>query len=207
MKTTPLHSRCHRLALRYLSAVAIVSVMIGPAIAAETRTLGIDPSHTVVQFKLRHMLGRVTGRLRGARGVLDINPDAPERASLVITIASRSIDTGIPLRDKHLRDELFEVAKFPEITFRSRTIIRTANDRADVTGDLALHGVTRPFVLHVTLLGANPTSAEARVTRWRATGTFKRSTFELRWSNTVEAASMIGDDIDLEIQAEAARLH
>ncbi len=192
--------------LRGAWAGALVLAAIGSSTVAEIETFDVAPSRTVVQFKLRHMLGTVVGHFHETRGVLHLDPDAPERSSVVVTIPSRTVDTGIPLRDEHLRSELFEVLKYPEITFRSRRVRRTGRDQADITGDLTLHGVTKPLLLHVTLLGRTKNARGAEVSRWRATGgTFERSSFGLVWSKTVEAVSMIGDNISLEIEAETAR--
>lgn len=72
-----------------------------------------------------------------------------------VTIQTRRIDTGIQTRDNHLLSaEFFNAAQFPTITFRSRNVKRTAADSGDITGDLTIHGVTKPLTLHVKLATA-----------------------------------------------------
>jgi polyisoprenoid-binding protein YceI len=108
-----------------------------------------------------------------------------------VTIEAASIDTGIAKRDEHLRGELFEVAKYPEITFKSRRVKQTGANAGEITGDLTMHGVTRPIVLNVQLAG----------NRWRvATAPLKRSQFGLVFSKSAETVSMIADAVAVEIE-------
>ena len=173
------------------------------AAAAETRTFKIDPARTVVQFEIRHFFGKVTGRFHDVHGTLMIDADHPENSSVTATCPSRTVDTANSTRDSHLRSELFETDRFPEAAFRSRKVVQTAKDQADVTGELTLHGVTRPIVLHVTLLERKQTDGR-EISRWRATSdSFSRKAFGLMWSRGVEAVSGIGDEITLKIQCEA----
>lgn len=171
---------------------------------AETHTFKIDPAHTSVQFEIKHFFGKVTGQFHDVHGTLVIDIDHPENSSVTATCPSRTVDTANRTRDSHLRSELFETDKFPDATFRSRKVVRTATEQADITGDLTLHGVTHPIVLHVTLLERKKQPSGAETTRWRATGgNFSRRLFGLMWSRGVEAISGIGDEITLKIECEA----
>jgi polyisoprenoid-binding protein YceI len=177
--------------------------LVSPALG-ETRTFKIDPAHTTVQFEIKHFFGKVVGQFHEVKGALQIDVDQPENSSVVATCPSRTVDTENRTRDSHLRSELFETDKFPEVTFRSRQVVRTASDQADVTGDLTLHGVTHPIQLHVTLLERKKQPNGLEVSRWRATGgSFSRRAFGLMWSRGVEAISGIGDEITLKIDCEA----
>jgi polyisoprenoid-binding protein YceI len=170
---------------------------------ADTQVFKIEPSRTKVQFELRHFLGKVIGRFHDVSGTLRIDPDQPENSSVVATCPTRTVDTANATRDRHLRAELFEVEKFPQAAFRGRKVVRTASDKADVTGDLTLHGVTRSIVLHVTLLGLEKSADGSEISRWRATSArFSRRAFGLMFSRGVEAVSGIGDEITLTIECE-----
>jgi polyisoprenoid-binding protein YceI len=188
---------------RLVSLICVWGWFVSSA-AAETRTFKIDPVHTTVRFEIKHFFGKVVGQFHEVRGTLEIDVDHPENSSVVATCPSRTVDTENRTRDSHLRSELFETDKFPEVTFRSRKVVRTAGDQADVTGDLTLHGVTHPIVLHVTLLERKKQSGEREISRWRATGgNFSRHVFGLMWSRGIEAISGIGDEITLKIECEA----
>src|SRR4029077_19510846 len=103
-------------------------------------------------------------------------------------------------RDEHLRSELFEVAKYPEITFKSRRVKQTGANAGEVSGDLTMHGVTRAVPLTVQLL-SNPEASRWRVT----TAPLKRSQFGLVFSKSAETVSMIADEVAIDIEIEAPR--
>lgn len=179
-------------------------VLLTAPVQAETHTFKIDPERTVVQFEIRHFFGKVVGQFHDVRGTLEIDVDHPDNSTVTARCPSRTVDTANRTRDAHLRSELFETDKFPDVIFRSRKVVRTANDQADLTGDLTLHGVTRPIVLHVTLLERKKQPDGREISRWRATGgNFSRRVFGLMWSRGVEAVSGIGDEITLKIECEA----
>jgi polyisoprenoid-binding protein YceI len=192
-----------RLAGQRVSLTICAFALLLIPVRAETHTFRIDPARTTVQFEIKHFFGKVIGRFHEVRGTLVIDVDHPENSTVSATCPSRTVDTANHTRDSHLRSELFETDKFPEAVFRSRKVVQRARDQADVTGDLTLHGVTRPIVLHVTLLERKHADG-AEISRWRATSEhFSRRAFGLMWSRGVEAVSGIGDDIALKIECEA----
>lgn len=180
----------------------LFGALVNLVAAEETRAYKISPGQTKVEFAIRHYFGSVAGQLREVSGTLHLDSEHSENASLFVTAAARSLDTANATRDRHLQTELFQVEKYPEITFRSRKVVRSGKDEADVSGDLTLHGVTRPLVLHVALLARTRNVAGREVIRWRATGgKVSRHAFGLVWSGSVEAVSQIGDEASLEIEA------
>ena len=178
--------------------------LVAATAKGETHTFKIDPAHTTVRFEIKHFFGKVVGQFHEVRGTLQIDVDHPENSSVTATCPSRTVDTENRTRDGHLRSELFETDKFPEVKFQSRKVVQTAKDHADVTGDLTLHGVTHPIQLHVTLLERKKQPSGSEFSRWRATGgNFSRRVFGLMWSRGVEAISGIGDEITLKIECQA----
>ena len=115
-----------------------------------------------------------------------------------------SIDTGIKKRDDHLRSpEFFNVAKYREITFKSRSVKQTGPQSGDIMGDLTLHGVTKPVTLRVKLV--TPVSDEAR-TRWEVTTEpLKRRDFGLMFGSATETVSGISQDVAIKIDIEAVK--
>src|SRR5205814_9983390 len=78
----------------------------------------------------------------------------PEKSSVTATIDVASVDTKNETRDTDLRsDHFFDVAKFPTITFKSKSVKQTGADSGDILGDLTMHGVTKEITLHVKFLG------------------------------------------------------
>jgi polyisoprenoid-binding protein YceI len=162
-------------------------------------TFRIDPTRSTIAFKVRHMLGAAKGKFSKFSGIIVVDREHPEQSSVNVRIAAASIDTGIAKRDEHLRGELFDVAKYPEITFKSRRVKQTGANSGQIVGDLTMHGVTREITLNVQLV-ANGES------RWRVTtAPLRRSEFGLVFSKSAETVSMIADDVAVEIEIETER--
>jgi polyisoprenoid-binding protein YceI len=177
--------------LRLVIVLAIANCLA--ALAGEPSR--IDPTHSTIAFKVRHMLGTAKGTFSKFNGRIVVDRDHPEQSSVTVAIAAASIDTGIAKRDEHLRGELFDVAKYPEIIFKSRRVKRTGANTGEIAGDLTMHGVTRPIILNVQLL--------ADGNRWRVTtAPLLRSQFGLVFSKSAETVSMISDEVAVEIEVE-----
>jgi polyisoprenoid-binding protein YceI len=170
-------------------------------------TYKFDPTHSKIAFQLRHILGTARGEFHKFTGTIDFDREHPERSTVTATIRVASIDTKIAKRDQHLRSaDFFDEAKFPEITFRSRGVKRTGADSGDISGDLTMHGVTRPITLHVKL--ASPITGDSLPprTRWQiTTDPIHRKDFNLLFSGSAEAISGISQDVAPAIEIEAVR--
>jgi polyisoprenoid-binding protein YceI len=174
----------------------------------ETRTAwSIDPSHTLVEFGVRHMMfTTVKGRFSGIQGTIVFDEANPAQSSVEAEIDATSIDTRSEQRDAHLRSaDFFDVEKYPTITFKSAKVEPVGNEEARVTGDLTIRDVTRPVTLDVTLngFGKNPFGQE--VAGFTAETTINRKDFGLNWNVALETGGvLVGDTIKivLEIQAQ-----
>ena len=187
--------------MKALRLIFFAAVLVSAA-AQATETFKIDPSHSTIAFKVRHMLGTAKGKFSKFSGTVVVDHEHPEQSSVSVVIDAASIDTGIAKRDEHLRDELFNVAKYPEITFKSRRVKQTGANTGEIAGDLTMHGVTRAITLNVQLLST------AQANRWRVTtAPLRRSQFGLVFSKSAETVSMIADEVavDIEIEAQRAR--
>jgi polyisoprenoid-binding protein YceI len=189
--------------IQLTAAVVVFIALSCPALANETYKF--DQSHSTIGFKVRQFFAATTGRFTKFEGKIDIDREQPEKSSVVARIDVRSIDTGIAKRDNHLRSpEFFNVEKFPEITFKSRSVKRTGQQSGDILGDLTMHGVTKPITLHVKLLSS--ISDETKQTRWVVTTEpLKRGEFNLMFSQGAEAVSGISQTVAINIEIEATR--
>jgi len=122
-----------------------------------------------------------------------------------VKIKTASINTGVEMRDKDLRSaNFFDVEKFPEITFTSKSVKRTSDTTGEVTGDLNMHGVTKEAVLNVELLGKGPGMEQGKtVSGWEAKTNLKRSDFGLTWNKMIEGTQVVGDDVEIDLRVEA----
>jgi polyisoprenoid-binding protein YceI len=127
---------------------AALALLALPSLAAAS-TWDIDPPHTSVTFSVRHMMvTNVRGTFTKVSGTVTLDDKDVSKSSLEITIDPASVDTRNEKRDAHLRSpDFFDVAKYPTITFKSTKVVAEGKGHLKVTGDLTLHGVTRPVTL------------------------------------------------------------
>lgn len=160
----------------------------------------IDPSHTSVQFGISHLgFSQYQGRFNAAAGTLAFDAKAPEKSKLAVTIDIASIDTNSAKLEGELKgDQWFDAAQFPTATFTSTGIEKLSATTGKLTGDLTLHGVTRPVTLDVTFNGSgiNP-FANVAALGFSARGSLKRSDFGIR-----QYLPMVGDDVSIAIESE-----
>jgi len=189
--------------IQFTAAIVVFIALSCRAVANETYKF--DQSRSIIGFKVRQFFAATTGRFTKFDGKIDIDPEHPEKSSVSARIDVRSIDTGIVKRDNHLRSpEFFNVEKFPEIIFKSRSVKRIGQQSGDILGNLTMHGVTKPITLHVKLVGS--ISNEAKQTRWVVTTEpLKRREFNLMFSPGAEAVSGISQDVAINIEIEATR--
>lgn len=171
-------------------------------------TYTIDPTHTNVEFAVRHlMISTVKGRFGDVKGTLAV-PDLGE-PSVDVTIAAASIDTRVDARDTHLKSaDFFDVEKFPELRYVSRKAVRTS-DGWTLSGDLTMKGVTRPITLQVAEEGAAVDPWGNQKVGFMATGKLNRSDFGLTWNAALEAGGVVVSEevkltLDLQLVKQAA---
>ena len=188
--------------LRFLLAL----LLLGP-FSAPAETYKIDSAHSQIAFSLHQFVSSVRGEFHRFSGTIEVDRDHPERSSVTARISVGSIDTKIQKRDHHLLSaEFFDAAKFPEITFKSRSVKRTGESSGDIIGDFTMHGVTKPMTLHVKL--STPPSGESlpERTRWIVTtDPINRKDFGLMFSSATESISGISSSVTPTIEIEAVR--
>ena len=112
-------------------------------------TFVVDKAHSEATFQVRHMMSKVSGKFDDFSGRMNLDRAKPSASSVEFNIKAASVDTGTADRDKHLQTaDFFDVARCPEITFKSTSIAATKKkDVYDVTGDLTMRCVTK----HITI--------------------------------------------------------
>ncbi len=123
------------------------------------------------------------------------------------TIDVTSVDTGVAQRDTHLRStDFFDTAKYPMATFKSTKVVRMG-DTYEVTGELTMHGVTKPVTLRLEQPSKEQIGMDKKPHRgFTATTTLHRQDFGLNWNGTLSSGdSMLGDDVKMEFNIEAGQ--
>jgi len=182
---------------------AILIFSLSPAVLAN-ETYRFDPSGSTISFSVHQFLGTTQGKFTKFNGKIDVNREHAQNSSVAAQIDVRSIDTRIKKRDDHLRSaEFFNVEKFPQIAFKSRSVKQTGPQSGDILGDLTIHGVTKPVTLHVKLL--TPLN-ETNLTRWAVTvDPITRRDFNLMFAPATESVSGISQTVAINIEIEAKR--
>jgi polyisoprenoid-binding protein YceI len=192
---------------RILAAFALLA-LTGPALAgssdpklAPTGSYSLETRHSQVLFAIPHLgITDYYGRFDKLSGSLAFNSGAPEKSSVNITIDMTSIDVpSHELVGELMGTGVFNAAAFPTATFKSTAVARTGANTGTITGDLTLHGVTRPVTLDVTFGGvtADP-FLNADDIGFQATATIKRTDFGVTgmvWEG------IVGDEVKLTIEA------
>ena len=182
--------------------------MEAPTTAATTWL--IDPTHSEVQFKVKHlMVSTVTGLFKQYEGKLDMIGDDFEDAKITFSADIASISTGNEQRDEHLKSaEFFDADQFPKLTFESTDMTRTGADTYLLNGRLTIHGVTKSVSLKAEYGGQMQDFYENTKAGFEVTGTIKRKEFGLSWDGVTEAGGVVvSDEVKLVMNIQVAKQH
>jgi polyisoprenoid-binding protein YceI len=188
--------------IKIIASTILVTALC--SLGAATEAYKFDQARSTIGFSVHQFLGATHGKFKKFEGRIEVDRDHPANSSVTARIDVRSIDTGIVKRDNHLRSaEFFDVEKFPEMTFKSRSVKQTGPQAGDIVGDLTMHGVTRTIALHVKLISSPDDSKQ---TRWSVTTEpLKRSDFNLMFAQAAETMSGISQSVAVSIEIEATR--
>jgi polyisoprenoid-binding protein YceI len=164
----------------------------------------IEPTHSSIGFTARHIgLARIHGRFNSFAGVVRI-ADRMESSAMHVVIDASTIDTGVRMRDDHLRSaDFLDVQNYPTLEFYSERFVHKGGNRWAVTGALSLHGVTRTVTLDTEYLGlGNGMEGEVRAA-CRATTELHRDDYTVSWQTMLaRGIAVVGPSIrvDLDVQ-------
>jgi polyisoprenoid-binding protein YceI len=179
------------------------------AVSAQAADYKIDPSHSEVGFKVRHLaISNVSGAFSSFTGTFSYDPKNVKAASAVAEITVKSINTNDTKRDDHLRaPDFFETERFPTMKFVSKSAESTGENTFKVNGDLTIKGVTKPVVLDVTYEGAAKDPWGKEKAGFTATTKIDRKEFGLTWSKVLETGGLVvGDDVTITLQVEGEKV-
>lgn len=186
-----------------ISAAAAAVVGLASTAQAEPRTFEVDPSHTNILFTISHFgYSNMIGQFQELAGEFTFDKDAPETSQVSLTIQADSLDTDHEKRDEHLKGpDFLNAGEYPTITFESTDIEVTGESTGKLTGDLTMHGRTRPVTMDVTFNRMAPHPIPAYdgvlVAGFSARGTIERS----EWGVSAYAPN-ISDEMKLIIEVE-----
>ena len=167
-----------------------------PIAPAEEYT--VDGVHSSVDFRVKHMNASYsTGRFDAVSGTFKLDESDPTKSKLHIEIKADSIDTNNAARDQHLKKDFFQATQHPTITFKSKSFSPSGEHWYEVTGDLTLHGVTKPVTLKLEHVGSSKDMKGKAIAGVAGQFKIKRSDFGM---NTM--VGPIGDEVKVEVSLE-----
>ncbi|RAK59122.1 hypothetical protein DJ021_04560 [Phenylobacterium hankyongense] len=197
----------HKLKFAAIGLASALVVCVGAAQAQTTQapaevragTYKLDPNHSKITWSVSHQgFSTYVGQFASVNGTLTLDPKAPAASALEVTIDTASLGTLNPALDTHVKSAAFlDVAKFPTATFKATRVKVTGARTADITGDLTLHGVTKPVTLQATFNQAGAGSGGKYTLGFAGAAHLKRSEFGI--TSFVPAVS---DDVTLQIESE-----
>ena len=191
-------------------AVSLVSSPAKQAPAADTATnWTVDPDHSHVGFKIRHMMVSTTnGRFRKVRGRVVLDDHHLENSQVQAVIEASSIDTDVPKRDDHLRsDDFFDVDNYPHLTFASKRVQATGPTQLMVVGDLRIKGIIKEIAFKVEYPGTEIKDPWGNFRRGAtAVARIHRNDFGLDWSMGLESGGVVlGNQVLIQMNLELIR--
>jgi polyisoprenoid-binding protein YceI len=188
-----------------VSTGADLSRVVNHVLVPPVGTFDLDPAHTFVGFTAQHLVvGRVRGRFESVKGSVTVAED-PSASTVEVVVDTASINTLNAIRDDDLRSERYlEVERYPTMTYRSTATTELSSGSWLVSGELTLHGVTRPLDLTVRYGGAVTDPYGNSRVAFRTHTAITRHEFGLTFELVKEAGGLlVGRDVAIEIDAEA----
>jgi polyisoprenoid-binding protein YceI len=194
---------CNRMIRAAAIGVTLLAVLAPAARSAELYE--VDPVHSDITFKVRHLVSYVTGHFRKFSGVIDLDRENLENSSVSLTIMTSSVDTGNAKRDEHLRsDEFFDSEKFPEIMFKSKSLEHESGDTYRVSGTFSMHGIEETISIPVEALGFTDHARFGKRAGFTTRFTLDRHAYGIDWNLPMDSGTLVlGNEISIEINIEA----
>jgi polyisoprenoid-binding protein YceI len=179
---------------------------IRPEYAGQWR---FDPAHTRIGFSTRHaMVTKVRGAFNDVEGTITVDPDAPERSAVQVSIKVASIDTRNADRDQHLRtNDFFDAPRFPEITFVSDRVDQVDEGHFIVSGGVTIRGITREVSIPIEFMGVERDPMGNLRAGFEGSRRINRQDFGLKWNTTLDSGGvLVSDKITLEFEVSAVKV-
>ena len=167
----------------------------------------IDPSHSEIQFKVKHlMITTVTGYFREFSGSAESDGNNFDNASIAFEANTASIDTNSTDRDKHLKSEdFFHADKFPSLNFKSKKMEKTGDNTFTLHGDMTIKDVTHPLSLDVEMGGVMKDPWGNEKAGFSLSGKINRKDWGLNWNAALESGGfLVSDEVRLYCEVQLA---
>ncbi|MEM9545923.1 MAG: YceI family protein [Bacteroidota bacterium] len=192
--------------MQHLKSLLFTFLITGFSIPLSAQTTyQLDPGHTFVNFGVeRFMVCEVTGRFNEFAGTIAYHPDDISQTFIDVTIDVKSIDTGLEIRDGHLKSAIWlDADNHPNMTFKSKKV-EQSEDQMMITADLTIRGVTREVTFPMKIKGPFKDPTQATTLGLSADAVINRQDFGISMDKKMmNGHSFIGDEVKISIRALA----
>ncbi|HWR14616.1 MAG TPA: YceI family protein [Terriglobales bacterium] len=187
--------------MRKVSVVSFLVLLSALVAVAQAQEFKVDPVHSSAQFKVKHlMVSTVVGRFTDLAGTILYDAQDPAKSRVEAVVKTASIDTENATRDKDLRDNYFEVTKYPEMTFKS-TKVEKRGDQWVAIGPLTIKDVTKNIEVPFEVNAVD--SPRGKILGASATFKVNRHDYHVNKGGVIDNGAVVGSDIAIELNVEA----
>lgn len=194
---------------RWIVGLTLGGLLAGLPIVvqAETARWDIDPDHSLIEFRVAHMVvSKTAGRFMDYRGFVEMDADARTFKTIEATINAASINTSHDKRDAHLRNaDFLDVKQFPTMTYKMKRV-QKQGDTYTIIGDFTLRGVTKEISLVGAFNGVVTDPWGGTRAGFSAEGTLNRKDFGMVWNKTLDSGGVVvGNDVQIRLEIECIK--
>jgi len=174
-------------------------------LAAQTTKWTFDKTHSKVQFDVTHLvISEVTGQFKDYEGLVLADKADFSDAKIDFSIDVKSVDTDDEKRDGHLQSaDFFDVAKYPKMSFKSKSLKKAGTNVYQVTGDFTMHGITKQITINLQYNGTKNDPWGNTKAGFKVTGKINRSDFGLKYNSPLDGGGvMIGEEVTITCKIE-----
>lgn len=190
-----------------VAAFAGIGAAAGPAPRAAAQapratTYKIDKVHSSSLFRIKHLdTSYFHGRFNDMDGTITWNEADPSSSAITVEIKTSSVDTNNQGRDNHLKSaDFFNAAQFPSLTFASTGLEKSGDSTYKLSGNLTIHGVTRPLTVDLVKTGTGKNQRGRDLIGFETTFTIKRTDFDMNFM-----VGPVGEEVRITVSLEAAQ--
>lgn len=193
---------------------SLITGLLMVAVAATVRAdqWKADPVHSSVQFKVSHLvISKVVGAFGEYDATLNFDGKDVSTGSVEMTLKVASISTNNPGRDNHLKSpDFFDAEKYPDITFKSKKVIKGTGDKFQLLGDMTMRGVTKEVTFDCEYHGSVEMKGKEKSTvksGFSATATINRQDFGVSYNKVLDTGGLaVGNDVEIMLELEFSKV-
>ena len=192
--------------MRKISIVMLAFVFI--ALSASAQKWEVEKVHSSVGFSVKHLvISKVKGNFKDFSGTINFDGENWDKASTEMTVMVGSIDTDDEKRDAHLKSaDFFDSEQFPEMSFKSKKVIKGEGNSFQLVGDLTIHGVTKEVTFDCEFNGVADFMGTTKA-GFSAKAKIDRQDFGVKWNKTLDAGGVVvGNEVEIFLELEANKI-